>query len=148
MTDVDKIVAGIKQRAGTACEAQHLGSVMPGVWEAEYEDSDYAVHIAEDRRGQYWSVLDQVPVMVAGHIAANDPAHVLAVLAAAREELADALEQQDRHQPESPSTGGQCCGICGVFASMQDVYPCADAERADRTLARLAALYAVTLTPT
>ena len=73
------------------------------------------------------------------HVAANDPARVLAVLAAAREELADALEQQERHETGRDGKRWWCTcmyGGDGIGATR-----CPDAEQADRTISRLLSLY-------
>lgn len=51
----------------------------PGVWLTEHHNSQYnsepeACHIAEDRRGVYWSVAHSVHIPIAEHMAGLDPA--------------------------------------------------------------------------
>ena len=161
MIDVDRTLAGIARREALARAA------TPGPWERGPHRSSPAVlaPLPEDETGSW--VGGVVPtdirspyagqrercgvVQVAkwsdnrfmrgrsgqdlDHVAAAaDPAHVLTVLDAAREELTDALAQRERH-----STDGTTCAVCG---GVYDSHP--DAEQADRTLARLAVLYAAT----
>lgn len=51
----------------------------PGVWMTEHHNSQYhsepeRCHIAEDRRGVYWSVAHEVYIPIAEHMAGLDPA--------------------------------------------------------------------------
>ena len=124
VTDVDRITAGIARR-----EALARGANVCGLsWHAAVLDG--SLDVLGDGGGSVTGQCD-LSAGEAMHVAANDPAHVLAVLAAAREELADALAQQERH-----STDGTTCDVCG---GVYDNHP--DEEQADRTLDRLAALY-------
>lgn len=70
------------------------------------------------------------------HCAANDPSHVLAVLATAREDLADAAVQRKRHSYDAHGDD-LWCAQCD-----SEQRPCPDAQQAARTLARLTRLYA------
>lgn len=136
----DAIRAGIDRREALAQAA------TPGPWAWDYV-SDNILARAADGLGSHGIVrvfLDPCGTDDGPHIAVNDPAHVLAVLAAAREELADALAQQERHKcvkvwpaisgpgvPQEASADCECGGD----------YPCDDAQQAERTLARLTGLY-------
>ena len=79
------------------------------------------------------------------HFVASDCDHVLAVLAVAREEMADAVSQQERHETGRDGERWWCTCTAGQPIT---VSRCPDAEQANRTLARLAALYGATLTMT
>jgi hypothetical protein len=89
---VSEIVAFIKDRLDddefVARQALHPDAKEPGVWMAEPHDSDDndpdRCHIAEDRKGHYWSVAHEVFIPNAEHIARHDPARVLSEIAAKR----------------------------------------------------------------
>ena len=133
MTDVDRTLAGIARRAALARAA------TPGPWGWDWsdwsEEQPFETYVVagQDVNVTFTGCLQQ-NWNDARQIAAADPVHVLAVLDAAREELTDALAQRERH-----STDGTTCDVCG---GVYDSHP--DAEQADRTLARLAVLYAAT----
>ena len=139
MSDIVRILAGIARREALAREATVCGPS----WHAVVLDG--SLDVLGDGDGSVTGECDMV-VGEALHVAANDPAHVLAVLAAALEELADALEQQDRH--ETRRDGKQWWCTCMYGGDATAATRCPDAEQADRTLARLAALYGATLTST
>lgn len=172
MNEVDKIVAGIAMREALARAA------TPGPWERGPRRNSSAVLaplpnnevgswdggvVPSDIKSPYAGQRERCGVVQVAkwsdhrffrsrsgkdldHVAvAADPAHVLAVLAAAREEMADALEQQDRHETGRDGARWWCTCMAGQATT---VTRCRDAEQADRTLARLAAMYGATLTPT
>ena len=120
MSDVYRILVGISRRDEMAWAA------TAGPW------------------GRDWSSAQQINLRSwddAKHIAANDPAHVFAVLATARKELADAVAQQERHETGRDGERWWCTCTAGQPTT---VSRCPDAEQADRTLARLAMLYGAT----
>ena len=124
MSDVDRIFAGIAR-----WEALTQGATVCGPsWHAVVLDG--SLDVLGNGGGSVTGECDMV-VGEALHVAANDPSHVLAVLAAAREELADAVAQQARHGQRHD----RLCWGCVEYA------PCGDAQQADRTIARLLALY-------
>lgn len=58
----------------------------PGVWMTEHHNSQYhsrpdVCHIAEDRRGVYWTVASEVYIPIAEHMAGLDPATAFRIAA-------------------------------------------------------------------
>ena len=132
VTDVDRITAGIARR-----EALARGANVCGLsWHAAVLDG--SLDVLGDGGGSVTGQCD-LSAGEAMHVAANDPAHVLAVLAAAREELTDAMAQRERHETGRDGERWWCTCTAGQPTT---VTRCPDAEQADRTLSRLAALYA------
>lgn len=64
----------------------HDAKYEPGRWMTEHHDSQYhsephRAHIAEDRKGVYWSVAHEVYIPIAEHMAGLDPATALRISA-------------------------------------------------------------------
>ena len=138
MSDADRILAGLARREALAWTATVCGPS----WHAVVLDG--SVDVLGDGGGSVTGQCD-LSAGEAMHIAANNPAHVLAVFAAVREELADAMAQQERHETGRDGERWWCTCTAGQPIT---VSRCPDAEQANRTLARLAALYGATLTMT
>jgi hypothetical protein len=87
---VEFLQARFDERELLAQRALHSDAVEPGQWVIEPYNSEDDVlppercHIAEDRHGHYWTVASDVYIPNADHMAANDPAYVLADIAAKR----------------------------------------------------------------
>ena len=133
MSSVDRILAGIARHEALAQAA------TAGPW------SSYFGRVRRNDKTDLLLVTTAGRYSDSAYVAANNPVHVLAVLAAAREELVGAVQQQERHRRSGigPFAAGPA-GESGAGAECVsgDQYPCADAEQAARTLTRLAALYA------
>lgn len=76
------IAARAADDRAVAVLAMHTDAVRPGEWGTEHHNSRYhsepdRVHVAEDRSGHYWSVVDEVFIPIGEHIARWDPARVL-----------------------------------------------------------------------
>lgn len=61
-----------------AHDAQHPDGKEPGRWMTEHHNSQYngqpdVCHIAEDRKGHYWTVAHEVYIPNAEHMAGLDP---------------------------------------------------------------------------
>ena len=135
MSEADRILAGIARREALASAA----TLGPWGWDWDWSVDQPETYLvagqgasvaATGRTKQGWND--------AQHVAANDPTHVLAVSAAAREELTGALAQRDRHETGRDGERWWCTCIAGQPTT---VTRCSDAEHADRTIARLLALY-------
>ena len=118
-SDSSRILAGIALREALA----HGATPSPWVWNLADDGlrcvgAQGAVVASAPRSGTGWDN--------ANHIAANDPSHVLAVLAAARQELAEALAQQERQVAAARALGRVSVD---------------DAKQSARTIARLLMLY-------
>jgi hypothetical protein len=87
---VEFLTQRMDEREALARRALHFDAVAPGQWVTEpYNSEDDQLppercHIAEGRRGHYWTVASDVYIPNADHIAANDPAYVLQDIAAKR----------------------------------------------------------------
>lgn len=93
MTPVERIEAALDEAEKLAHDALHPDAVKPGSWSTENHNSRYhsepnTCHIAEDRRGNYWTVASEVFIPNAEHIALWDPAMALRQIQHARDVLA------------------------------------------------------------
>jgi len=82
--DVIRLAAEvIRERAE---DAQHPDAKEPGRWMTEHHNSQYhsepdVCHIAEDRKGHYWTVASEVYIPNAEHMAGLDPFTALHIAA-------------------------------------------------------------------
>lgn len=123
----------------TARTALHADATEPGVWMTEHHNSEYNLepnrcHVAEDRRGHYWTVASEVFIPNAEHIARHDPARVLREVAAKRAiiEAADEATSNDmsvdsdrrvgsRNMAEEPYVGDLILrALAGVYSDHPD----------------------------
>jgi predicted Zn-ribbon and HTH transcriptional regulator len=116
---VSDLIAFIERRLDEderlARDALHPDAVSPGEWVTEQHGTHSEpnrCHIAEDRRGHYWSVAFEVFIPNAEHMARHDPARVLREVEAKRRVLA-------RHHEES-HVYGQICRGCGFEGDNED----------------------------
>lgn len=100
-------------------------SVSPGEWITEHHDSEFhehpdRCHIAEDRKGVYWTVASEVSIPNAEHMARHDPARVLREIAAKRAMIADWEIYADAEYPDFE--GGFSSAMDGVVDELARVY--------------------------
>ncbi|MHA4848545.1 DUF6221 family protein [Rhodococcus sp. MSC1_016] len=92
MNITDFIEARLREDESIARQALHPDAKEPGVWMTEHHNSQYndepdRCHIAEDRKGHYWDVANEVYIPNAEHMARHDPARVLREVNAKRTTL-------------------------------------------------------------
>lgn len=98
---VEFLEARMTEDEAVAKAALHSDAIQAGEWAAEHHNSEFHAepnrcHIAEDRKGHYWSVADEVFIPNAEHIARHDPARALREVAAKRAIIKAYSEADDR----------------------------------------------------
>ena len=105
-------------------------SVSPGEWITEHHNSEFneqpdRCHIAEDRKGVYWTVASEVYIPNAEHMVRHDPARVFREIAAKRVMIADWEIYADAAYPDfgggfSTAMDGVVAGLAGVYSNHPD----------------------------
>lgn len=123
---VEFLKARLDEDFEVARNAMHEdASVSPGEWITEHHGSEFhehpdRCHIAEDRKGVYWTVASEVFIPNAEHMARHDPARVLREIAAKRAMIADWEIYADAAYPDFE--GGFSSAMDGVVDELARVY--------------------------